>query len=177
MSPVAQSGNHAGRALAVATIGVLVLMGGLFLASVALGSRKSSDLGLGDSVFHGGDASTLAAEISDRGPIFYADVSGSKDRDIIVQHLGSNPNKGWYAFLAAPSDKPRSCTWQWQKKARHFRARCDHSRTAPANGAGLSQFPVTVHDGKLDVDLNADARPSTGSGSTAPRSTTRPAPG
>ena len=30
--------------------------------------------------------------------------------------------------------------------------------TAPADGEGLTQFPVTVADGRLDVDLNADAR-------------------
>jgi hypothetical protein len=30
--------------------------------------------------------------------------------------------------------------------------------TAPADGKGLPQFKVTVTDGQLDVDLNADAR-------------------
>ncbi|MDQ6697091.1 MAG: hypothetical protein M3Z46_06495 [Actinomycetota bacterium] len=161
MSPVAQSGNHAGRALAVATIGVLVLMGGLFLASLALSSRKSSDLRLGDATFQGGGTARLAAEIADRGPIFYGDVSGEKDRDIILQHLGPDPDKGWYAFLAAPTDKPRSCTWEYQKRAHRFRAACDHTRFAPADGKGLSQFPVTVREGKLSVDLNADRSPST----------------
>jgi hypothetical protein len=177
MSPVAQSGNHARRALAVATIGVLVLLGGLFLASLALSSRKSTDLRLGDATFQGGGAARLAAEIADRGPIFYGDVSGEKDRDIILQHLGSNPDKGWYAFLAAPTDKPRSCTWKYQKRSRRFRATCDHSRFAPANGAGLTQFPVMVQEGKLSVDLNADAGPSTRSGSTAPTSSATSAPG
>ncbi len=175
--PVAQSGNHAGRALAVATVGVVVLMGGLFLASLALSSRKSAALRLGDRTFQGGGAARLAAEIADRGPIFYGDVSGEKDRDIILQHLGTNANRGWTAFLAAPTDKPRSCTWQYQKGSRRFRASCDHRRFAPADGAGLSQFPVTVQEGKLSVDLNADARSSTRSGSTAPPSSATSAPG
>ena len=162
MSPVAPSGNHAGRALVVATVSVIVLMGGLFLGSLALSSRKSSDLHLGDSTFQGGGAARLAAEIAQRGPIFYGDVSGEKDRDIILQHLGSNSNKGWYAFLAAPANKSRACTWEWQKQTQDFRAKCDHRLLAPANGAGLTRFPVTVESGKLSVDLNADANPGSG---------------
>ncbi len=154
----------------MATIGVIVAMGGLFLGSLALSSRKTSDLRLGDTTFQGGGAARLAAEIADRGPIFYGDVSGEKDRDIILQHLGGDPRIGWYAFLAAPPDKPRSCTWQWQKGERRFRAKCDHRLIAPRDGAGLTRFPVTVQARKLSVDLNAEAQPSTSSGSTAPSS-------
>jgi hypothetical protein len=174
MSPVAPSGNHAGRALAVATVAVIVVMGGLFLASLALSNRKSADLRLGDPTFRGGNAARLAAEIADRGPILYGDVSGHNDRPIILQHLGSNSKKGWYAFLAAPIDRPVDCTWQWQKAKRHFRAKCDHRLIVPADGAGLTRFPVSVRDGKLDVDLNADARTSTGSTSTTSSSTSTP---
>ena len=141
MSPVAPSGNHAGRALAVATISVIVLMGGLFLGSLILSNRKAADLRLGDTTFQGGGTARLAAEIAARGPIFYGDVSGQKDRDIILQHVGSNADRGWYAFLAAPVNKPRSCTWQWQKKRQRFRAACDHRLTAPADGAGLTRLP------------------------------------
>ena len=32
-------------------------------------------------------------------------MSGEKDRDIILQHLGSDSKKGWYAFLAAPAEQ------------------------------------------------------------------------
>ena len=41
----------------------------------------------------------------------------------------------------------------------------------PADGAGLPQFKVTVANGRLDVDLNADASTTTTSSST---STTAP---
>ncbi len=167
--PVARSGSHAGRALVVATVGVIVVMGGLFLASLALASRKSTDLHLGDATFQGGGAARLAAEINQRGPITYGDVSGEKDRDVILQHLGVDPNKGWYAFLAAPADKPRNCTWEWQKAKQRFRARCDHRLTAPADGAGLTRFRVTVRDGRLDVDLKAEHPGSTSPASGASR--------
>ncbi|MCU1452566.1 MAG: hypothetical protein JWN46_712 [Acidimicrobiales bacterium] len=158
MSPVARSGSHAGRALIVATVGVLVVMGVLLLASVRLSSRNSPQVALGDQTFHAGGTGQLAASIAKRGPVLYSDVSGAKERDVILQHLGRDPAKGWYALLAAPSDKDRSCTWEWQPARRRFRARCDHARTAPADGAGLTRFKVTVTDGQLDIDLNADAR-------------------
>ena len=159
MSPVDQSRNHVGRAATVALVAIIVLGLGLWLTTVAIGGRDSPDVRLGDQTFQGGDAERLAAEIADRGPIIYGDVSGNKDRDIILQHLGDDPETGWYAFLAAPLGEARSCTWIWQPEEEIFRAECDASLTAPADGDGLTQFPVTVTDGRLDVDLNADARP------------------
>ncbi len=176
MSPVAPSGNnHVGRAAAVALVGIIVLAIALGLATLAFRNTNSPDLGLGDQKFQGGRTDRLAAEIADRGPIFYGDVSGRRDRDIILQHLGSKEAKGWYAFQAAPVNKDRSCTWQWQAKEKQFRAKCDRSLTAPANGEGLPQFKVTVGNGRIEVDLNADARATTTS--TTGSSTTTTAPG
>ena len=158
MSPVDQSRNHVGRAATVALVAIVVLGLGLWLTTVAIGDRDSPDVRLGDQTFQGGSAERLATEIADRGPILYGDVSGNKDRDIILQHLGDDPETGWYAFLAAPLDEARDCTWEWDADEELFRAACDASLTAPADGEGLTQFPVTVADGRLDVDLNADAR-------------------
>src|SRR5574338_894195 len=162
MSPVeASRGHHAGRAALVSLVGIVVLGAALWLATLALGGRNSADLHLGDQTFQGGKTSRLAAEIADRGPIIYGDVSGRTDRDMILQHLGDDPDEGWYAFLASPIDKPRDCTWEWQDDEELFRAKCDRSLTAPADGKGLPQFPVTITKGRIDVDLNADARTST----------------
>lgn len=162
MSPVDQSRGHVGRAAAVALVGVTVLFVGLGVTTWALRDRNSTDLQLGDQTFQGGSTEDLAAEIADRGPIFYGDVSGRKDRDMILQHIGDDPDDGWYAFLAAPLDKARDCTWMWQPDEELFRARCDESLSAPADGEGLPQFEVTVRDGEIEVDLNADARTDTG---------------
>lgn len=178
MSPVAQTDHHAGRAALVALIGVIVLFGTLALVTFALKGRNSPDLRIGDQTFHAGNAKQLAERIADTGkdggPRLYGDVSGRKDRDMILQHLGSDPDTGWSAFLAAPIDKPRDCTWEWQRARSQFRASCDHSRTAPADGAGLPQFKVTVRGGKVDVDLNAADRPSTTTTSREPTTTTAP---
>ena len=169
MSPVAPSNNHVGRAALVAVVGIVVLIGGLWLATLALGNKNSPDLRIGDQTFQGGDAKRLAAEIADRGPIFYGDVSGNKERDMILQHIGSSPSKGWYAFLAAPVDKPRDCTWTWKPKRDLFVAKCGPSLTAPADGEGLPQFKVTVTDGRIDVDLNKEPGGGSTSSTTEPR--------
>ena len=172
MSPVDQSRAHVGQAAIVALVGVVVLLLAAGAFAILNRNTKSSDLRLGDQTFQGGSAERLAKEIARRGPIFYGDVSGNKERDIILQHLGDDPETGWYAFLAAPLGEARDCTWQWQPDEELFRARCDESLTAPADGEGLPQFPVTVEDGRLDVDLNADARTDAGDGEREPDGST-----
>ncbi len=159
MSPVDQSRNHVGRAATVALVGVVVLFAlALGLVTLALGNRNSADLAIGDQTFQAGNAEKKAELIEASGPILYADVSGRKDRDMILTHTGDDPATGWHAFLAAPIDKGRDCTWLWQPDEEIFRAKCDEDLTAPADGKGLPQFKVKVVDGQLDVDLNADAR-------------------
>lgn len=166
MSPVDQSRNHVGRAATVALVGVVVLGLALALVTLALGGRDSADLNIGDQTFQAGSAEDKAELIAEEGPILYGDVSGRKDRDMILQHIGNDPEEGWYAFLASPVDKSRECTWVWQPDEELFRAKCDESLTAPADGKGLPQFDVKVVDGQLDVDLNADAREADGSTTT-----------
>jgi hypothetical protein len=166
MSPVDQSRNHVGRAATVALVSVIVLGLALALVTLAIGSRNSTDLNIGDQTFQAGNAEKKAELIAKDGPVIYADVSGRKDRDMILQHIGTNPEKGWHAFLAAPIDKSRDCTWVWQADEELFRAKCDESLTAPADGKGLPQFKVTVVDGQIDVDLNADARAAASSTTT-----------
>jgi hypothetical protein len=161
MSPVDQSRAHVGQAAAVALVAVVLLVLGAGAFALLNRDTPSTDLRLGDQTFQGGSTERLAKEIAERGPIFYGDVSGNKERDIILQHLGDDPSKGWYAFRAAPVDKDRECTWQWQADEDLFRAKCDESLTAPADGEGLEQFPIKVRDGRLDVDLNAEARAAT----------------
>ncbi len=173
--PVERSRGHAGRALAVSGVGIVVVALVLWGVAVATSKQDSLDVRLGSQTFEGGNAERLAAEIDERGPIVYGDIgdSGSGDkRDIVLQHLGDDPDEGWYAFRAQPPGQDRECTWEWQPDEELFRAACDHSLTAPADGEGLESYPVTVEDGKLDIDLNFDRRPTTteGTTTTAPES-------
>ncbi len=170
--PVERSRGHAGRALAVSGLAVAVIAGGLWAVAVLTSRTDSLNVRLGDPTFQGGSAERLADEIDDRGPIIYGDVSdsGTGDaRDIILQHIGDDPDEGWFAFRAQPPGEARDCTWQWQADEELFRATCDEDLTAPADGEGLESYPVEVEDGKLDVDLNFDSRPTTTT-TTAPES-------
>jgi hypothetical protein len=166
VSPVERGGSHAGRALAVGGAAIAIIAVTLFLAATVLSDRNSTELRLGDQTFQGGNAERLAEEIDDRGPIIYPDVSGAKERDIILQHIGNDPDTGWFAFRAQPPAKGRDCFWRWQADEQLFRASCADALTAPADGEGLERFPVKVEDGQLDVDLNAASRTTTTTTST-----------
>jgi len=167
VSPVARSRGHAGRALAVSGVALAVVALVLWGVATFASNQPSVEVGLGDQTFQGGRATRLAEEIDERGPILYGDVSGSKERDLILQHLGDDPEEGWYAFRAQPPDRDRECVWEWQPDEELFRARCDPDLTAPADGEGLERYPVEVVDGKLDVDLNVEDRPTTTAGTTS----------
>jgi hypothetical protein len=170
MSPVARSRAHAGRALAVAATGVVVAVTAAFGVAL-LANRGSVDVRLGDETFTGYEAETAAAQIARDGPILVPDAAGG-DRDIYLQHLGGDPRLGWLAFAARPARAPRQCTLRWfpassgAPEGGLFRLLdgdgdetddCD-GRDFPATGDGLPQYPVTVRDGKLDVDINAADR-------------------
>lgn len=168
MSPVARSQGHAGRALAVAAGGVIVAIG-VAAALAVLANRGTVDVRLGSETFAEQDAEDAAERVAEEGPILYADTAGG-DRDIVLQHLGDDPEDGWIALAARPPGVSRECTIQWDPEAQVFRlldsseevgGDCD-GREFPADGAGLPTYPVTVDaDGNLDVDLNAADRPST----------------
>jgi hypothetical protein len=151
--PVQQSQGHAGKALAVASVGVLFALG-LALAVSVLASRGKIEVRLGDQEFKAGQTANIAAEIEQHGPVFYRDpVSGG--RPIFIQHLGTEVDAGWFAFSAfAPG--PDDCLVEWDAGDEVFRSQCDANDTVPADGDGLRQYPVTVEQGRLYVDLNPD---------------------
>jgi len=165
MSPVEQSRGHAGKALAVAGVGVVAALAIAF-AVAQLASQGKVDVRLGSDTFADQQADEAADEIAERGPIVYADAAGS-DRDIVLQHRGDDPTDGWIALAARPPGVSRECTIQSRDRDEPFRLldpdgevtdACD-GREFPPSGEGLPSYPVTVDaDGKLDVDLNAEDR-------------------
>ena len=167
MSPVAQSRGHAGKALAVAAAGVVAALG-IALAVAQLASQGKVDVRLGSDTFAEQDAEDAAEKIADTGPILYADTAGGA-RDIVLQHLGDDPNEGWIALAARPPGVSRECTIQVPSRDRNdpfvlldvdeqVSDECD-GREFPPDGEGLPSYPVTVDaDGRLDIDLNAEDR-------------------
>lgn len=155
--PVAQSQGHAGKALAIAAVGVVVALGLAFVVAQAA-SRGDVDIRLGDDRFDAGGTERLAKEIDDEDglPFLYQDlVNGG--RNLFVNHLGDDPDTGWVAFGAFDPDEP-SCAVEIDRDARALVSACDPEVTYPLGGKGLRFYPTTVEDGRIYVDLNAEDR-------------------
>jgi hypothetical protein len=163
--PVAQSRGHAGKALIVASVSVVLLLG-LALAVANLASRGDVTINLGDDRFDAGKVENIAKAI-DKGhglPILYQDLVG-RDRNLYVHHQGADPTKGWTAFGAFDPDKP-SCTIGIDRQKEVLVDACDKTRTYPKDGTGLRHYPTVVESDRLYVDLN-----ETGTTTTKPSPT------
>ncbi|MCP5029305.1 MAG: hypothetical protein GY929_23780 [Actinomycetia bacterium] len=135
---------------------VVTALGLLILVSRWAGGNDDNgfEIRLGDDRFDAGGAEARARTIEGDGPLFFADlVTG--DRPIVLHHLDPDPSRGWYAFVAvAPGTD--DCVLTWSTGAFEF-TDCTGA-VWPADGTGLDQFPVTIEDGSLIIDLNASDR-------------------
>ena len=129
-------------------VGLVVLVGLAVLAS-----RGDVEL-QGSPVFDAGRIDSQAPAIARDGPIPFADVAGG-NRDIFLQHLGTDEEGGWLAFDARAAGAPRECVVRWVADEEVFVAPCSGERYPP-DGEGLRQYPVDVRDGRLTVDLRRD---------------------
>ena len=179
-------------------VGVALIAAVVWLA----GSSGQVEVRLGDRDFRDLDAVRISAEIAERGPVLFSDVAGGS-RDIVLQHLGDDPESGWLAFEARRAGQDRRCFFQWRAEddgdsgedggdsgvedgdnegddgssgedmvgsedgaeaggigdgaGGRFVNSCDPEDVVDARGTGLVQFPVTVVDGDVRVDINAAA--------------------
>ena len=132
-------------------IGGVLLGIGLLWGLAWLASSGEVEVQLGDDVFEAGRTDSLSDAIERDGPIPFADVAGG-DRDIILQHVGSEESEGWLAFDARAPGASRKCSLEWDADAGEFVDPCSGERYPP-DGEGLRQYPVTVEEGRLEVDL------------------------
>ena len=145
-------------------VGVAGVAAGLILVAVVVwlaGPSGQVEVRLGDRDFRDLDAARISAEIAERGPVLFSDVAGGS-RDIILQHLGTDPESGWLAFEARRVGQDRRCFFEWQTEGSdndggggRFVNSCDPDDVVDAQGTGLVQFPVSVVDGDVRVDINA----------------------
>lgn len=151
--PVAQSRGHAGKALLVAGVGVVVALGLAFLVAQAA-SRGDVDIKLGDERFDAGQVENIAQRIVDDGglPVLYPDLVG-RDRNLYVQHLEDSPRRGWVAFGAFDPDDP-ACAVLLDRDAKVLVNSCDESVTYPLDGTGLRYYPTELDGNRLYVDIN-----------------------
>jgi hypothetical protein len=124
----------------------LVVLGGL----AVLASRGTVKL-QGDPVFDAGRTDSQASAIARDGPILLGDVAGG-DRDVYLQHVGRNPDRGWLAFDTRAPGASRDCAVRWVPDAESFEDPCS-GRRYPPSGEGLHQDSVNVRNGRLTVDL------------------------
>lgn len=144
--------------LAVGAVVAGLLVGWLVLQ---LASSGQADVRLGEDEFNAGFTEVLARAIADGDgqPLIFNDVSGG-DRDIYVQHVGTDEATGWYAFETRVPGAD-DCFAEWDADGGQFVSTCDDSVTFPPDGTGLTAYPTRVNeDGRLIVDLR------TGEGTT-----------
>ena len=86
--PVAQSRGHAGKALLVAGIGVVVALGLAFAVSV-LANRGDVTINLGDDRYNAGQVESIADDIADHDglPLLYQDLVGGEPGEGRVVHV------------------------------------------------------------------------------------------
>lgn len=159
--PVAQTRGHAGKALLIAAVAVVVLLVVTLLVAQAA-NRGDVEVRLGDDRFDAGKVSAIADSIADEDglPILYQDLVG-RDRHLFVQHLSTDDEKGWVAFGAFDPEDP-SCGIALDRDRKVLYATCDEDRTFPLDGEGLRSYPATVEDGRLYVDINEISTSTTG---------------
>jgi hypothetical protein len=141
-----------GIAGVVAAVGLVVLM-----VNLASQGGEAFEVRLGDDRFNAGIVTDRAASIERDGPVLFPDVAG-RNRDLILQHLGEEPDEGWYAFSAQAAGKPRECTLEWQPEDEGFED-CD-GEVFPADGdhPAITNYPVTIEDNRIWVDINFEFR-------------------
>jgi len=160
--PVRPSRTRSPRSLLIGVLGLVIgiaLVLALFVLAIpSLTEQNRIEVRLGDDVFVAGNATDLAEAIATDGPLLLADVA-SGDRDVYLQHTGTDPNSGWLVFDARRGGTGRECTLTWADGA--FTDPCDNG-TVDASGTGLRAYEVSVDDeGNVVVDLVMRPEPTT----------------
>ena len=140
-------------AVVVGLAGVVVALG--LVGAVLLLTRTGTDIEIriGDQDFRDMETGRISAEIADRGPILFGDVADGS-LDIILQHVGDDPDAGWLAFEARRPGQSRDCFFRWRAEQADFVNSCDPEDIVDAAGTGLRHFEVAVVDGDVRVDIN-----------------------
>jgi hypothetical protein len=126
-------------------IGLVVTLAlGLGLVVVALTVGRDRDASnLGDDVFE-----VRAATVRRQTPLLVNDPLGG-DRAIWITHTGTDEDSGYHAFAALDGD----CLIVVDRDTLELRNECTGA-VVPPSGDGLAQYPVTLEDGDLLIDVN-----------------------
>jgi len=149
----------------IATVFGIGLSALLVWSVVKFASQNPDKANLGDPVFNVGSAGRLSREIDDRGPFLFQDpLSLGRGRNLYIQHLGDDPDKGWSAIEARlPDDE--ACAVIWDRRRERF-IDCRKELHSP-DGDGLVTYPGVVENGQVRVDLRTGSSDGTTSTSGA----------
>ena len=128
----------------------LVLAALMVVVAVRFAARNPEKANLGSSVLRI-DADRVAREVQQRGPVLFKDPL-NRDREIYLQHVGSDPNQGWSAISAYASRVDLDCLLRWEAGRRRFVDPCT-GYGYPADGEGLTTYPAPVANGVVRIDL------------------------
>jgi hypothetical protein len=146
------------------------------LLRLASGDDAPVKVRLGDDTFDAGQASRLAGQIAEEGPVLFSDVSGRGQlRPIWVNHFGDDPELQWSVFTATAPGAAEGCFLAWNAEENLFDVRtpdpddpkalgelCNED-TYGVTGDGLEQFPWRIDDdGNLIIDLRESTDDSGG---------------
>ena len=144
------------RAVVAATLAAVALAAVLVFFAVRFAARNPDEANLGPTVVRF-DADRLGREIAERGPFLFKDpLTRAAGRELYVQHLGSDPKRGWIGIRAYASRVTLACLLRWDRAALRFVDPCTGA-AYPPDGTGLVTYPATVEGGTVTVDLRPRA--------------------
>lgn len=142
----------------------------LIVFVLRLARTPGARVNLGDQEFAVGRATVFAPVVAAHGPLIFAPLRGSIT--LYVQHLGTDPAKGWLAFGAHDSGQATKCVVKWRPSTRDFLDPCNQA-VYPEDGRGLDQYATRVDpSGQIIINLRQPVPPTT----TAPERSTTSAP-
>jgi hypothetical protein len=123
-----------------------------------LARSPGAKVNLGDSEFDVGRDTVFAPSVAAHGPLIFAPLRGSIT--LYLQHLGTDPAKGWLAFGAHDPGQAATCLVVWRPATRDFVDHCNQA-VFPADGQGLDQYATRVDpSGHVIVNLRQPVTPS-----------------
>ena len=126
------------------------------VAALVSGGNNATTDTFGGKYHEVGRTDTFALVIADSGPIVFQDLLG-QDRNIVLDHVGSEPQLGWRIYLAYPADRSTDCAIEQIRGTRQF-TDCD-GRTIDVSELALPPdgvVPQVSDDGLLTLDLVSD---------------------
>lgn len=156
--PQPQFRSPVARAVApvVAGLGFLGLLGLVLwgIAALMSGEQSQSTTFTPDRLRVGG-IERWAESIAERGPVIFPGLgTTSGERTLVLDHTGTNPERGWTIYYAHPADRPDSCAVEQIVGTETF-TDCDgriipvEDLAPPTNG----EFPVIEDRSTLFIDL------------------------